>query len=77
MRVQRFQTQLIVYVILFFSFLKSAEAMLARSLLHDAAPIFSRSLLYIPIEPIISRSFSRYVKFDGESDDVYKKGHTN
>ncbi|MDP4725274.1 MAG: hypothetical protein NWS47_03170 [Alphaproteobacteria bacterium] len=48
-----------------------SEAMIARSVLHDAAHIFSRSMRCIPIEPVISRSFSRYAKFDGEEHHTY------
>lgn len=48
-----------------------SEAMLARSILHDAVTVFSRSIGPIHAEHIISRSFSRYAKFDGENDAVY------
>ena len=52
-------------------FIKSSEAMFARSILNDAALLISRSMRHIPIEPIISRSFSRYAKFDGEEHNTY------
>lgn len=48
-----------------------SEAMLARSVLHDVAPIISRSMRCTPVEPIILRSFSRYAKFDGEEHNTY------
>ncbi len=45
--------------------------MLARSVFSDTAHILSRSMRHIPAEPIVSRSFSRYAKFDGEEHNTY------
>lgn len=77
MKIKRPRTQLSFALFTFFTLTlclpKSLEAMFARSILHDSTTHFNRFTRYFPVAPIISRSFSRYAKFDGEKDDVYIK----
>jgi hypothetical protein len=72
MKINRPKAQLNFAVLTFSTFTlcfpPPSEAMLGRSILHDATPIFNRSMR---LEPIISRSFSRYAKLNGEAHNKY------
>ncbi len=72
MKIRRTNTlslfNILASIILSLNFSQPAQAMITRSVLHDATSIFNRSMR---LEPLISRSFSRYAKFDGEKQDVY------